>query len=76
MLDDLVRGLSSQEGESWDNAFVPDVTDHLFEGGRGQGGLDLVALNVQRGRDHGLPGYNAYRQVKNDFGFHGWSFWI
>ncbi len=56
MLDDLVRGLTSQRGEAWDNAFADDVTDHLFEPGGGVGGLDLVALNIQRGRDHGIPG--------------------
>lgn len=38
------------------------IIDHLFENRTG-GAMDLAALNIQRSRDHGLPGYAAYRKV-------------
>jgi len=52
----MIAGLATQEVNLWDNSFVPDVQDHLFESAVGAGGLDLVALNIQRGRDHGIKG--------------------
>ena len=63
LMDDLVRGLAEQNGDQWDNVFSDDITNHLFESKRFTGGLDLVALNIQRGRDHGIAGYNSYREL-------------
>jgi peroxidase len=62
-LDGLVRGMSRQATAAFDNSFVADLRNNLFESAPGRGGLDLVAINVQRGRDHGLPGYNKYREI-------------
>jgi len=61
-LDRVTLSLLGQPLQNFDKSITSEVTNRLFRGGQ-PFGMDLVALNVQRGRDHGLPGYNEYRQI-------------
>ena len=64
LIDSLVRGLVMSSMETMDRKLSEEVGNHLFEEkGKAFSGLDLGALNIQRGRDHGLPGYNRYRDL-------------
>ncbi|XP_046567240.1 peroxidase-like [Haliotis rubra] len=56
--EDVLLGLLRGPSQKADTHFTEGVTDNLFENTKTQGkSLDLVALNIQRGRDHGLPPY-------------------
>ena len=46
MFDELVRGMASQEGELWDNAFVSSIRDHLFESSTDNGGLGKAPYKI------------------------------
>jgi peroxidase len=59
-VDAVFRGLMVKQMQEVDVLVVDDLRNFLF-GEPGAGGLDLISLNIQRGRDHGLPGYNAVR---------------
>jgi len=60
-IEPILRGLSQQLCQNLDAYVVDDVRNFLF-GAPGQGGFDLASLNIQRGRDHGLPSYNDTRE--------------
>lgn len=60
-IDPLMRGLALKVCQKIDTYVVDGVRNFLF-GDPAAGGLDLVSLNIQRGRDHGLP---SYTQVRN-----------
>ncbi len=60
-IEPLLRGLASQVCQTVDAKVIDDVRNFLF-GAPGAGGFDLAALNIQRGRDHGLPSYNDMRE--------------
>ncbi|CAH1270789.1 PXDN [Branchiostoma lanceolatum] len=61
--DSIIRGLTAQPHQDFDRFMVSGLTKRLFADPPGSDrGLDLAALNIQRGRDHGLPGYNAWRE--------------
>src|SRR5262249_21843219 len=57
----ILKYLASDPSSEVDNTIVDEVRNLLFEVPGGQIGFDLSALNLQRGRDHGLPDYNTLR---------------
>ncbi|MDJ0662148.1 MAG: peroxidase family protein [Crocosphaera sp.] len=60
-VDPFLKGLEVQLAQELDTMLVDDVRNFLF-GPPGAGGFDLASLNIQRGREHGVPGLNAVRQ--------------
>ena len=58
----ILKYLSSDVAQAVDTQMVDSVRNILFgDPASGAGGQDLFALDVQRGRDVGLPTYNAAR---------------
>ena len=63
-VDPILRGLFAQSAEAIDLKVLDQLRNTLF-GPPGSGGIDLAAVDIQRGRDVGLPDYN---QARVDFG--------
>lgn len=59
-IEPYLKGLTIQQAQEVDAKIIDDVRNFLF-GAPGAGGFDLVSLNIQRGRDHGIADYNRIR---------------
>ncbi|XP_061399863.1 uncharacterized protein LOC133335570 [Musca vetustissima] len=57
----LIRGMANQRALQRDEFITPELTNHLFQTPGFPFGLDLAAINIQRGRDHGIPPYTHWR---------------
>jgi len=56
-MDAVVAGLVGDSSQSVDPFVTKQLTCHLFTEDPPYGlGSDLISLNIQRGRDHGIPG--------------------
>jgi peroxidase len=56
----ILKGAASANAQEVDLKAVRSVRNFLF-GPPGAGGTDLIARDIQRGRDHGLTDYNSMR---------------
>lgn len=61
-IDAIFRGLASTEAQAMDTEIVDSLRNFVLDGPHSPR-LDLAALNIQRGRDHGLPTLNEARKA-------------
>ncbi|XP_031611186.1 eosinophil peroxidase-like isoform X3 [Oreochromis aureus] len=62
-VDPVMRGLVGRPAKlnTQQHMMTEELTDRLFKFSS-RVALDLGSLNMQRGRDHGIPGYNKWRR--------------
>jgi len=60
-IEPFLQGMAAQVQQGMDAKVIDDVRNFLF-GPPGAGGMDLAAINIQRGRERGLADFNTIRQ--------------
>jgi len=64
-IEPYFKGMATQVMQNMDCKIIDDLRNFLFGAPGTSGGLDLASINIYRGRDRGLSGYN---QLRFDFG--------
>lgn len=65
-IESLFRSLINEPPSRFDTSIADVLQNHLFEFKISESSViafDLAALNIQRGRDHGIPSYNDFRSI-------------
>lgn len=63
LMDEVMRGTAHAAAQEVDAWVVDALRNQLFSKVPGEGDFDLIALNLQRGRDHALPSFNEVRRL-------------
>lgn len=62
-VEPFIRGAIFNRAQEVDTLVHDSLRNFLFTGIPQETGFDLIALNIQRGRDHALPTYNEIRKL-------------
>ena len=62
-IEQIIRGLIGNQSENFDSTFSASIGKTLFIPPFESGFQNLLALNIHRGRDHGLASYQTYRRI-------------
>ena len=75
-MEHILMGLITQPAQKMDKEITSETTNLLFPEEGASFGSDLAARNIQRGRDHGLPGFCCYYNLYDNSNHNcnnGWS---
>nr|XP_039255236.1 lactoperoxidase-like [Styela clava] len=61
-VNSVLRGMAKDASQLTGTKMISAMREFLFAM-PGEPGHDLFATNIQRGRDHGVPGYNHFREL-------------
>lgn len=61
-IDKVLAGALNTPAQSYDPFITQEIAGHLFQEPGEDFGMDLISINLQRGREQGVPGYVAFRE--------------